>query len=66
MNVDQLIGERNALARAIIALEGVARAGLMVRKPPQAIALLQNEILSMRARVREIDRAIKQKQSNVG
>jgi hypothetical protein len=61
-----LIAERNALARTIISLEGVARAGLMVREPPQAIALLQTEILSMRARVREIDRAIKQKHSNVG
>jgi hypothetical protein len=59
-HADELAAERNGTVRRIIALESIATAALLGRKRPETIQRLQNEILSMRARVRLLDEAIKQ------
>lgn len=53
-----LVAERNSTASRIIALESLAFAALMARKRPEQIERLQNEVLSLRARVRALDAAI--------
>lgn len=55
-----LVAERNGTVRRIVALDNVVVAGLRGRKRPETIQRLQDEILSLRARVRSLDQAIKQ------
>jgi hypothetical protein len=58
------VADRNATARSIISLEAIAHAALAGRKQPELIERLQNEVLTLRARIRALNRAIKQQQSN--
>lgn len=55
-----LVAERNGTVRRIISLEGVAHAALACRKNPETFEILQNEVLKLRARVRAIDRQLRQ------
>jgi hypothetical protein len=57
-----LADQRNQVAKRILSLEAVMRAGLLRRKPVDAIGRIETEIRALRARIRTIDRAI----TNVG
>ena len=58
--IPALAAERNGTVRRILALEGVAHAALLDGKKPQAFKQLQDEIQTLRARVRLLDQQIKQ------
>lgn len=56
-----LVAERNGTVRRILSLEGIAWAALTRRKDPETVERIQNEVLSLRARVRAIDRKLRRR-----